>query len=73
VATTPADAATPQQATPEPPAPLPARPRPQAPATPIFGPAEPLSRRRSSVARLLALLVLAVVVIALLVALRGVL
>jgi hypothetical protein len=54
-------------------APLPARPRRQAPATPIFGPAEPLSRRRSSVARLFALLVLAAVVIALLVTLRGVL
>jgi hypothetical protein len=48
------------------------RGRPQASATPIFGPAEPLSRRRSSVARLVALLVLAAVVIALLVVLRGV-
>jgi hypothetical protein len=60
-------------AAPEPTAPLPARSRPQASATPIFGPAEPLSRRRSSVARLVALLVLAAVVIALLVVLRGVL
>jgi hypothetical protein len=70
--TTPLRAA-PDLAAPEPAAPLPTRTRAQAPANPIFGPAEPLSRRRSSVARLIALLVLAAVVIALLVVLRGVL
>ena len=50
---------------------------PPAPATPIFGPAEPLTRRRSphvvSATRLLVLMLLAAVVIALLVVVRGVL
>jgi hypothetical protein len=51
--------------------------RPQPPPSPIVGPVEPLSRRRapqvSWALRLVALLLLAAVVIALLVALRGVL